>query len=180
MFPRTGTGPGGRSGTAGAGGGAAAAALARAGRLAVGFAGAFARGAVAGFLFFGSGFLPAMDVTYGSRPGLGSQGEPDESGDLAKSPVKEISERFGQDGRFRGREVQDPEKLLEAPRFAHRSHLHPDLAGEALLRQAQRPLSGERHAVAGARNRRDVDPEGAIFHLAGSRQRQVLNRKSVV
>ena len=49
----------------------------------------------AGFFFFGSGFLPAMDVTYGSRGGEGSQGQPDESGDLARCPVKERLERFG-------------------------------------------------------------------------------------
>src|SRR5689334_513527 len=103
MSPRTGSGPGRRSaGAAGAATvGTAFAALAAARAFGVGVAAlvaAFGLGAaalVAAFafgaagLFFGSGFLLAIDVTYGSRAGEGSQGQPDESGHLARWPVNE-------------------------------------------------------------------------------------------
>src|SRR5215831_8241200 len=92
MSPRTGRGPGPRSAGAAAAGAAAGGVFAafaalRAfglGAAAFGVA-AFGFGAGAAFFFLGSGFLLAMDVTYGSRAGEGSQGQPDESGDLARS-----------------------------------------------------------------------------------------------
>src|SRR5262245_29548083 len=103
MSPRIGRGPGRRSAGAAAGGGVLGAlAAARAfglGAAALGLA-AFGFGAGAAFFFFGSGFLLAIDVTYGSREGEGSQGQPEESGDLARVLVRAGLERLGKRGRF--------------------------------------------------------------------------------
>src|SRR5258708_1049951 len=115
MLPKTGRGPGRRSGTEAFAAGLTSAALAEAepgagraaaaaGRRARDFGAAlgiaFGGGAGAAFFFFGSGFLPAMDVRYGSRGEEESQGQPDAAGDLARSPVMEELERLREDGRF--------------------------------------------------------------------------------
>jgi len=76
--------------------------------------------------------------------------------------------------------MERPEHLPQALRFLRGRFVHPDPAGEALAREAQRALARERHVVAAPRERREIEAEDAVLDPAGAAQRETLEADLLV